>query len=69
MHIRGRFSSRGGGEIILARRHTVQTLLVTANVVDLISKQVLIDKYTLCKIFKKITGQTIFLKASMNTAV
>ena len=27
---------------------------------DDISKQVLIDKYTLCKIFKKITGQTIF---------
>ena len=27
---------------------------------DLISKEVLTDKYTLCKIFKKITGQTIF---------
>ena len=27
---------------------------------DLISKQVLTDKYTLCKVFKKNTGQTIF---------
>ena len=27
---------------------------------DWISKEVLTDKYTLCKIFKKLTGQTIF---------
>ena len=27
---------------------------------DQISKEVLTDKYTLCKIFKKLTGQTIF---------
>lgn len=30
---RGRFSSHSGGEVILARRHTVQTLLVSASIV------------------------------------
>lgn len=30
---RGRFSSHSGGEVILARRHTVQTLLVSARIV------------------------------------
>ena len=30
---RGRFSSRGDGEVILARHHTVQTLLVSARIV------------------------------------
>lgn len=30
---RGRFSSHSGGEVILARRHKVQTLLVSASIV------------------------------------
>ena len=30
---RGNFSSRGGGEVILARRHTIKTLLVTTSIV------------------------------------